>query len=927
MALEKRTLSHLLAELAASPRGVQNEAWEQRFRPGDVVADRFELLERIGRGGFGVVFRARDRKLNRFVAFKAIPPGGFSSAAIQREAEIAAQLEHEGLVRLYDYGLCDGGAYLLFDLLTGETLEQRLSAGPLPPREAIRIALEVTRALVFAHARGVLHRDLKPANVFLTHDGKVKVLDFGLAYYFGQGPERSGTPGYMAPEQARGGPEDVRTDVHGVGLLLREMVSGQRPGAATDGAGVPGQLADLVRRATDPDPAGRPASAIQLAAQLEALARRLDGGRWTVRQSAFVVVGLALAGAIGLTFLAQRPRLGVVVADLDNATGDPELDGVGELVRTSLEQWPRLLVLPRQRVLALAGAAAGKDRVDCGTAQQAARQVGATAVLCGNAMRSPAGYELHVQVTGPKDDRQILTVSESARSKDEIPALVDRLSGRTHRTLAPWSFRRPISAIAGQTTQNLEAYRHYFDGLLCADRPVHGQDCSAEFREALRLDPGFALAAYQLAVWLAWNGGPLSEQRALIGTAARLGSGAPEKERTLIRAWSAHLAGADAEALGLLRHAAQAWPQDKQVFYQAGDILRHRNELSEAVHWFEGAIALDPQFGWALGHLAQALGALGRTDELRAWAARWEAAPSVASLHGLSVARGWLGDVRGAAEAAQQSLVMGAGVSGQEDLLQAKLFAGDYPAVEEGVRLLALKGSPVRRIGYYGQAALEAYQGRPRAGLAVLDRMASEIPELRSDAVYHTIRADYLVGMGDRAAVKAEVELARALDPNLAAEHAVSLAYLGDFQDAEQLARGLPSGTQLDETAAALILVGRDSGAGLEKLQQISARAPIFAWRISPVFLHGERLAAAGRDEEAIKVLRRAQRLYVPVSMWRSWAFPRSQVLLARALRRTGRLEEARQTVDRLLSDWRDAEPDAPLLAEARALRAELSAR
>src|SRR5262249_52139728 len=346
------------------------------------------------------------------------------------------------------------------------------------------------------------------------------------------------------------------------------------PGAATDGAGVTGQIADLVRRATDPDPAGRPASAIQLAAELEALARRLDGRRWTVRQSAFVLLGLALAGAIGLTFLVQRPRLGVVVADLDNATGDPELEGVGELVRTSLEQWPRLLVLPRQRVLALAGAAAGKDRVDCATAQQAARQVGATAVLCGNATRSPAGYELHVEVTGPKDDRRILTVSDSARSKDEIPALVDRLSGRTNRTLAPWSFRPPISAIAPEPRG---AAAPSFDGRICAARRVHGQDCSAEFREALRLAPGFALAAYQLAVWLAWNGGPLGEQRALIGTAARLGSGAPEKERTLIRAWSAHLSGADAEALDLLRHAAQAWPQDKHGFYQAGAILRHRN--------------------------------------------------------------------------------------------------------------------------------------------------------------------------------------------------------------------------------------------------------------------------------------------------------------------------------------------------------------
>ncbi|HZW91194.1 MAG TPA: protein kinase, partial [Myxococcaceae bacterium] len=831
MAVEKRTLSRLLADLAAAPP-LRTADWEGRFRSGDVIGERFELHERLGRGGFGIVFRAHDRKLNRFIAFKAIPPGGESSADIQREAEIAAQLEHENLVRLYDYGRCDEGAYLLFDLLSGETLDRRISRGAVPPREAVRIALEITHALVYAHARGVLHRDLKPANVFLTGDGKVKVLDFGLAYYFGQGPQRSGTPGYMAPEQIRGGTEDARTDVHGVGLLLREMLAGSRDSGATFAA--PPALTDLVLRTTDADPARRPRDASELAGELESLSRRLEARRWTWRHSAFVALIVALVVALGAAGLSQRPRILVAVADLDNASGDPELEGVGELVRTSLEQWPRLLVLPRQRVLALGGAS-DRDRVDCGSAREAARRVNATVVLCGRASRAGSGYALRLEGTQPGTGRHILVVNDTALTRDDVPSMVDRVSEHTNRALAPWSLRPPLKAIAPQTTRNLEAYRHYFDGLLCADRPVHGQNCSTDFREALRLDPEFALAAYQLAVWLAWNGGPLSEQRALITKASQLASGAPEKERTLIRAWAAHLSGADDEALALLRHAAEAWPQDKHAFYQAGDILRHRNELSEAVHWFEAAIALDPQFGWALGHLAQALGALDRRDALRTWAGRWEAAPSVATLHGLSVARGWLGDVRGAAEAAQRSVVLGAGVSAQEDLFQAKLFAGEYGAVEEGARVLALPGSPVRRIGYYGLAALEAYRGRPRAGLVVLDRMAAEMPELQNDAVYHTIRADYLLGTGDRAAIWSEVDAARALDPRLAAEHAVSLAALGDLEHAELLACDLPSGTQLQETVDALAEFRRGQpDAGLESLRRISSQAPIFAWRISP---------------------------------------------------------------------------------------------
>src|SRR5512145_583389 len=176
-------LSTLLAELARTPERELHEAWARGPRPGDVVG-RFELIRELGRGGFGVVFEARDRELNRSVAFKVIRPGRreqepMRAEALRREAEAVAQLSHPNIVTLYDAGRCDSGPYLVLELLGGEPLDRRMLRGAMAPREALAVATGVASALVHAHARGVLHRDLKPGNVFLAAGGSPKVLDFG----------------------------------------------------------------------------------------------------------------------------------------------------------------------------------------------------------------------------------------------------------------------------------------------------------------------------------------------------------------------------------------------------------------------------------------------------------------------------------------------------------------------------------------------------------------------------------------------------------------------------------------------------------------------------------------------------------------------------------------------------------------------------
>jgi tetratricopeptide (TPR) repeat protein len=283
------SLTALLAELASAPPIPPKESWEAWLQPGAVVG-RLELVREIGRGGFGVVWEARDPLLGRSVAFKAVRAGDhlrLRQERLQREAEAAARLAHPNIVTLHDLGGSSHGPYLVMELLRGQSLAQRLEAGALPAREALRIGVEVARALTHAHANGVIHRDLKPANVFLCADGQVKVLDFGLSLVFGGDATAGGTVGYMAPEQWRCDPGDARTDLFALGVLLHRLLLGTLPFATDAAPGKAGAAATpavpdapgaggLLSRLLELDPERRPASAGEVAAGLTAILREAD---------------------------------------------------------------------------------------------------------------------------------------------------------------------------------------------------------------------------------------------------------------------------------------------------------------------------------------------------------------------------------------------------------------------------------------------------------------------------------------------------------------------------------------------------------------------------------------------------------------------------------------------------------------------------
>ncbi|HET7826589.1 MAG TPA: protein kinase, partial [Anaeromyxobacter sp.] len=376
-------LSALLQQLAEIP--------EQRAEPPEpqpgAVFGRFEIVRKIGGGAFGVVYEARDRQLHRSVAFKLVRPGRLEGGEDQlgREAEVVAALSHPNLVTLFDVGRCDHGPYLVLELLRGTTLHERSGRGPLPVPEAVRVATEIARALGYAHGQGVVHRDLKPSNVFLCDDGRVKLLDFGMAHAFGRRRVSGGTPAYMAPEQWREAPEDERSDVYALGVMLFEMLTGVLPfpgdlhGDATrsprraPSLEVPasGALAELVGRLLEKDPTARPRDGAEVLRDLSAIGAELRAPqepsgaprspriRRTRRVRALAVAGAALAAvAAAVAFWIWRPRTpapprarAIVVLPFANVSDSPEneyfSDGLTEEILHVLTRLRELRVAAR----------------------------------------------------------------------------------------------------------------------------------------------------------------------------------------------------------------------------------------------------------------------------------------------------------------------------------------------------------------------------------------------------------------------------------------------------------------------------------------------------------------------------------------------------------------------------------------------------
>ena len=363
---------------------------------------RYQVLSRIGEGGMGEVYLAEDPSLGRKVALKFLSPRQATDESARRrllhEAYAAARLDHPFVCKVYEVGDAGDRPFIAMEYVEGETLRDRLLGGPIPIREAIRLASEVTEALDAAHKRGIVHRDLKPSNVMVAADGHVKVMDFGVAKHISGGSvstmitltgEIVGTMSYMSPEQINGAPVDARSDIFAFGLLLYEMVTGahpfQRSSPITTANAIlsdteppleekrpdaPPLLAHVVSRCLEKEPDRRyqslrdvqielstlaegtgSSSARRPPAEAEAELEMADrGGGARRRPGAAARPACGSGGPFSEPALAFNERDWVLISDFENLTGDKMFDGPLRLaLEVGIAQSRYVNVLPPQR--------------------------------------------------------------------------------------------------------------------------------------------------------------------------------------------------------------------------------------------------------------------------------------------------------------------------------------------------------------------------------------------------------------------------------------------------------------------------------------------------------------------------------------------------------------------------------------------------
>jgi serine/threonine protein kinase/tetratricopeptide (TPR) repeat protein len=981
-------LSRLLQELAEAPGDGLLDAWKNELRPGARVG-RFEILREVGHGGFGAVFEAFDTELNRVVAVKTLrfsrPRRDLATDWVKKEAEAVARLDHPCIVTLFDMGTCPSGAYLVMELLHGRTLAQRIADGPIPVAEALRIAEEMAKGLAHAHQRGVLHRDLKPSNVFLCDDGRVKLLDFGLANLLGSpGQKGAGTPAYMAPEQARGEEVDERSDVYAAAIVLREMISGRRPGvrapapasgacppeartelmwerqpelaplpasvARSELAGAPRPAAKAIFEALSTEPSARPRDASAWLASLRSARASLERPRRmrrvTVFAAVFVVLGIAVAGlATWRVWERQIPRgrPTVAVADFSNETGETELDALSGLLITSLEQGTQLRVLTRGRmfdVLQQLGKD-GVERIDEPLAREVGRQTRARALLLASIRKMGDGYVVEMRALDPLHDEYLFTVSDRATGKAGVFDLVDRLGEATRRKLSPGG-----AADAGQppkvasiTTDSAKAWELLLRARQALDMGKGAEESARLARAALEEDPQFPLAHFQLALASAagsewdWDGSS-QETRRHLAAAEKVADRLPEKERLLLRAM---LTRDWEERRILYGQAAEAFPMDKELQFFAGEIHFHSDDVDAALPLLERAVHLDPEYTLAASHLWAAYRASGRADEKLDWLRRQVAAGRGLDLRALGFG---LLDAGREEEAFQilRSVQAGAGRPWPPPRVAGYLaYVGRAQEAEATVRTSQANLGPdatttrPRDVKDLLQSLEYALEDQGRLGEWRRTK-AEEDPDPRNDI---WVRHAVAVAGRDLVALRSVTGALEKAAPHYAWGWALNAAMAGDVTVAGPLAAKMLAGeygAEISRERRRLLgaVVAWGNGSTDVAVRELNAVADltVASTRQIALLVLGELHRSIGECRKAIEPLERARaaRWQPPLADDVLSAIPGMLHSLADCYERTGDLAKARERNAELLKRWARADPGLPLLVDAKAMQARLAA-
>jgi len=622
------------------------------------VLGHYRVLEKIGAGGMGVVYRARDEHLDREVAIKLLRPGTLTDSSARHrfhnEARALSKLNHSNIATIHDFDSQDGTDFLVMELLTGKPLSSRLVTGPLPEFELLPLALQLTEGLVAAHSNSIIHRDLKPANLFLTPDSRLKILDFGLARLRMPPTDTitvseleshsvSGTFPYMPPEQVLGRHLDARTDLYAAGLILYEMATGQRPFAELPAGKlldailhrapispralnpkVSRELESIILKCLEKDPANRYQAARELAVDLRRLLRDssagaiiasvtrrlpvLAGRRKTLIAPLVAIFLLAVCAAIffllrtrGLLpkFLSGTPQIqSVAVLPLANLSGDPQreffADGVTEELISQLGRNTNLRVISRQSVMQFKNTALPLKEI--------ARRLDVDAIIEGSVLQSGDRVRVTARLVSATTDRQIWGDEYERDVRDVLPLqaeVTEAIARGIKLKLSPEDRAR----LASTRPVDPEAYEAYLKGRSSWFQISKSSNEEAEryFQIALDKDPNFALAYAGLAdVWLMRTDTGYLAPSEVVDKAKALAKKAIELDPSLAEP---HVslgnidAGLDHDWAAAERHfqrAIQANPSHANAHFMYADLLISLHRNAEWDVEIHRALALDP---------------------------------------------------------------------------------------------------------------------------------------------------------------------------------------------------------------------------------------------------------------------------------------------------------------------------------------------
>ena len=637
------------------PRSPRSQAFftvqQPILSPGTVLAQRYEILEILGEGGMGAVYKAQDRELNRPVALKVIRPDLAGNKAIidrfKQELLLAHQVTHKNVIRIYDLGESEGLKFITMEYIEGKDLRGLIQERTkLAPQEAVEIMQQVCRALEAAHSVGIIHRDLKPQNIMRDKSGRILVMDFGLARTLqGDGMTQTGalvgTMDYMSPEQALGKDLDQRSDLFTLGLIFYELLTGKMPYKAdsvvasllkrtqeraapvsSHDAAIPKALSNVVSKCMEPDIKLRYQNAAEILADLEAWAsgraaatlKFPTGARpwgqtipwqWIGGFGAIVIVVIigfifrnAFTGSSSNT--PSVPAVSLAILPFRNASGDPAANWLGttvaQMLSTDMGESASLRTVASDRVSQiLRDQRISPDAaLDPDTLRRVAEFTGADRLLWGQYLKLGDQIRIDATLQDLKQQRNF-TLKAEAASEKELPHAIEQLaqSVQSNLSLSAETIKELREKTLKPSSQSVQALRYYSEGVQLA-RLGKNLDAVQQFEAATKEDPKFALAFSKLGTTYAALGyGDKAQESSR--KAVDLSDQVSVQEKDLIIAEDARANNSLNKAIEFYEKLAQILPQDSDVQYSLARLYDDTGSLDKAKAYYDKLLARDPK--------------------------------------------------------------------------------------------------------------------------------------------------------------------------------------------------------------------------------------------------------------------------------------------------------------------------------------------